>query len=243
MPLVFANSHRSFSSKVVLAIGLTIFYVFIDWWLHRTPPLIEVDPGALAALRYFNIGCYLLALGVIAAAHGQTVGHAERRLNMLASTDTLTGLLNRRRMSDQMQKELVQARASQGSLCVLLLDIDNFKSINDEFGHARGDQVIVAAGEILRANVRQQDLIARWGGEEFLIAAAECRSHCGAGNCRASAKCGVAILGSRRTGRRACHSHHWRRQRYTMARGSKKLSIVQTKRFMPARGRGVIGSS
>jgi diguanylate cyclase len=169
LPLVFTSVQRSLGVKIAIGVALSIFYVFIDGWLHQTPPLVKVDPGALAALRYFNIAFYLLSLGVIVAAHGQTVGRAERRLNALASTDTLTGLLNRRRMADQMHKELLQARSSHRPLSVLLLDIDNFKSINDQFGHGRGDQVIIATGEILRANVRQQDLIARWGGEEFLI--------------------------------------------------------------------------
>jgi diguanylate cyclase (GGDEF)-like protein len=169
LPLVFANVHRKVRVKVALAVALAVFYVLIDWWLTHTTPLVTVDATALAALRYFNIACYMLALGVIAAAHARTVSDAERRLNSLASTDTLTGLLNRRRMSDQMNKELAQARSAQRPLSVLVLDIDHFKAINDEFGHGRGDQVIIAIGQILRANVRHQDLVARWGGEEFLV--------------------------------------------------------------------------
>ena len=169
LPLVFTNVHRPIHVRAAIAVALSVFYVGVDWWLHSTTPLVSVAPEQLAVMRYFNIACYLLALGVIAAAHGQTVVAAERRLNQLASTDTLTGLLNRRRMTDRMQKEMTAARDEQRPVAVLLLDIDNFKSINDQFGHARGDAVIVAIGEILRANVRQQDLVARWGGEEFLV--------------------------------------------------------------------------
>jgi len=167
--LVFANVHRKMAVKITLAIALMAFFVAVDWWLHKTPPLVHVHPLALDILRYFNIACFLLAMGVIAAAYGRTVTDAERRLNSLASTDTLTGLLNRRRMSDRMKKELTQARSAQQPLSVLLLDIDHFKSINDQFGHARGDQVIVAMSEVLSAHVRQRDLVARWGGEEFLV--------------------------------------------------------------------------
>jgi diguanylate cyclase (GGDEF)-like protein len=169
LPLLFANVHRNIRVKVVLAVALTILYVLVDWWLRSTTPLVIVDAVALAGLRYFNIGCFLLALGMIAAVHSRTVDDAERRLNALASTDSLTGLLNRRRMSDHMQKELAQACVAEHPMAVMLLDIDHFKSINDQFGHARGDQVIVAVGEILRANVRQRDLVSRWGGEEFLV--------------------------------------------------------------------------
>jgi diguanylate cyclase (GGDEF)-like protein len=169
LPLVIINVHRPIQVRVAIAVALSLFYVTVDWWLHGTTPLVAIAPEYLVVMRYFNIACYFLALGVIAGAHGQTVLQAERRLNLLASTDTLTGLLNRRRMTDRIQKEMTVAREQQRPVSVLLLDIDQFKSINDEFGHGRGDAVIVAIGEILRVNVRQQDLVARWGGEEFLV--------------------------------------------------------------------------
>jgi diguanylate cyclase (GGDEF)-like protein len=169
LPLLFANVHRNLREKAIMALCLIVVYVVIDWWLHRTTPWVMVDAVALAGLRYFNIVCFLMALGVIAAAHAQTVDAAAQRLAALASTDMLTGMLNRRRMADHLQKEWAQARAGNHPLSVLLLDIDHFKFINDEYGHARGDQVIVAVGEVLRANVRQQDMVARWGGEEFLV--------------------------------------------------------------------------
>jgi len=169
LPLLFANVHRGIQLKAILAACLVVVYVAIDWWLHSTAPLIVVDATALAGLRYFNIACFLIALGVIAAAHAYTVDLAAKRLAAIASTDMLTGMLNRRRMADHLQKELLQARDAKHPISVMLLDIDHFKVINDEYGHARGDQVIVAVGEILRANMRHQDLVARWGGEEFLV--------------------------------------------------------------------------
>jgi diguanylate cyclase (GGDEF)-like protein len=169
LPLLFANVHRNLKAKVVLAVLLTALYVLIDWWLHRTAPLVVVSSAAIAALRYFNIACFLMTLGVLAGAHARTVDEAEKRLNALASTDVLTGLLNRRRMTVLMHKELAQACIEKRQMAVMLLDIDHFKTINDQYGHARGDQVILAVGEILRANVRQRDLVARWGGEEFLV--------------------------------------------------------------------------
>jgi len=169
LPLLFANVHRRLKVKVIVAGVLTVGYVLLDWWLHRTTPLIVVDPAALAGLRYFNIGCYLLALGVISVAHMRTVTDAERRLHTIASTDALTGLLNRRRMTDHLQLELVRARDDSRALAVILLDIDHFKGINDRYGHTRGDQVIASVGQVLREVVREHDLVARWGGEEFLV--------------------------------------------------------------------------
>lgn len=170
LPLVFANVHRGMRTKAVLAVALSASFVAIDWWLYRSTPVLTLDSAALAALRGFNIVCFLMALGVIAAMHARTVDEAARRLTLLANTDTLTGLLNRRRMTDRIQRELINAEAGGGPWSVMLLDIDNFKSINDSFGHARGDQVIVAVGAALRASVRREDWVARWGGEEFLVA-------------------------------------------------------------------------
>jgi diguanylate cyclase (GGDEF)-like protein len=169
LPLVFANVHRSVRVKAALAVCLIFAYVVIDWWLHSTSPWVVVDPAALAGLRYFNIACFLTALGMIAGAHAYTVDITAQRLAALASTDMLTGMINRRRMADHLQKELALARDAKHPISVMLLDIDHFKIINDDYGHARGDQVIVAVGEVLRANMRQQDMVARWGGEEFLV--------------------------------------------------------------------------
>jgi diguanylate cyclase len=169
LPLVFTNIHRSRKVKVALAAMLTVAYVAIDWWLHQTTPLIYVAPDALAALRYFNIACYLTALGMIAIVHTRTSNLAERQLNMLASTDVLTGLLNRRRMSDRLNQEQLKLHAKGGTLAVVLLDIDRFKEINDQYGHQSGDQVLATVGEVLRQTVRGHDLVARWGGEEFLV--------------------------------------------------------------------------
>jgi diguanylate cyclase (GGDEF)-like protein len=68
-----------------------------------------------------------------------------------------------------MQQAWQRASAEHRPLAVMLLDIDHFKSINDRFGHASGDAVLVRVGEILQACVRRGDLVARWGGEEFLV--------------------------------------------------------------------------
>jgi len=169
LPLLFTNVQRSVRSKFVMAVLLSISYVVLDWWLGHTKPLLAVDPTALAGLRYFNIGCYFLALGILSVAHMRTVREAEQRLNTIASTDALTGLLNRRRMSDHLKLALVQARDDGRALAVIVLDIDHFKAINDRYGHGRGDQVIARVGQLLRESVREHDLVARWGGEEFLV--------------------------------------------------------------------------
>jgi diguanylate cyclase (GGDEF)-like protein len=86
-----------------------------------------------------------------------------------AHRDSLTGLYNRRFMDSQLQQQFTKAHEQALPLTVVLLDIDNFKHINDTFGHATGDQVLVRIATLLREGVRPSDLVGRYGGEEFVI--------------------------------------------------------------------------
>jgi two-component system cell cycle response regulator len=88
----------------------------------------------------------------------------------LATTDSLTGLMNRRAAADAMQRESVRCDRTNVPLSVLLLDVDHFKQVNDRQGHASGDAVLSALGELLPRQARPYDVTARWGGEEFVIA-------------------------------------------------------------------------
>jgi diguanylate cyclase (GGDEF)-like protein len=92
-------------------------------------------------------------------------GEVER----LARTDLLTGLANRRFTQELLDRELARVRRSRASLCVAMLDVDNFKAINDTHGHGVGDHVLAEVGRRLVGAVRGADIIGRWGGEEFLV--------------------------------------------------------------------------
>lgn len=169
LPLLFTNINRSLRQKVTMSIVLTAIFIGVDWWLHHTQPVVHVDPDALAVLRYFNIGCFLLALGVASYGKTMTLQQAEERMRTAAGTDSLTGLMNRRRMTERMAEEAARARRSQQPLSAVLIDIDHFKSINDEHGHAQGDWVIRRVADTLRTGIREVDFVGRWGGEEFVI--------------------------------------------------------------------------
>jgi diguanylate cyclase (GGDEF)-like protein len=86
-----------------------------------------------------------------------------------ARTDGLTGLLNHRACHEQLGEEVVRAAALEAPLSVVVLDIDHFKTVNDAYGHAEGDKVLTAAAGKLRSAVREHDLVARLGGEEFAL--------------------------------------------------------------------------
>jgi diguanylate cyclase (GGDEF)-like protein/PAS domain S-box-containing protein len=100
-----------------------------------------------------------------------------KRLEQLASTDTLTGLATRHHLQELAGHELARARRSGQPLALILFDIDRFKSINDRFGHQTGDQVLSAIGDLLRRELREADLAARWGGEEFCVLLPDTDAH------------------------------------------------------------------
>ena len=95
-------------------------------------------------------------------------GEQATRLNLLAATDPLTGLANRR-LTLQLLDQLARDCRLDLAPVVLLCDLDHFKQINDGWGHAMGDQVLVAVANALRTSTRDADTVARWGGEEFLV--------------------------------------------------------------------------
>lgn len=95
--------------------------------------------------------------------------HMEQRLEELSRTDYLTGALNRRALTSVLEETLAQVKGETDSFCCVLLDLDHFKEINDQYGHCVGDQALRHAVERLRHGIREKDLLGRWGGEEFLI--------------------------------------------------------------------------
>lgn len=109
----------------------------------------------------------------------ERVGETEQRIAELqqelerASTlvrhDQLTGTLNRRGLEEAFEKEVGRARRRQSTLCVALLDIDNFKKLNDSLGHDAGDAALIHLATVIRETMRPQDTVARFGGEEFII--------------------------------------------------------------------------
>lgn len=95
-------------------------------------------------------------------------------LERLTRVDPLTDLLNRRGMTERLEQELDRARREGWPLAILWLDVDHFKAINDELGHACGDQALQRIAGILRGCLRRYDQASRWGGDEFLVLLTHC---------------------------------------------------------------------
>ena len=91
----------------------------------------------------------------------------------LASTDLLTGIMNRRSFTTSANKEIARSHRYKTPLSLIYCDIDKFKSVNDNYGHSMGDQVLEAFAKTVKSHIRNSDLFGRWGGEEFIILAVE----------------------------------------------------------------------
>jgi two-component system, cell cycle response regulator len=149
MPVVFVTGHTDAAD---LALGLqrgAHDYV-------RKP----VDPVELVA----RIGTALR----LRALHDE-LARRNAELEQLARTDVLTGLANRRHADDVLRATIASARRHRRTLSAVLVDVDNFKSVNDLHGHAAGDAVLREIAVRLTAGLREEDTAARWGGEEFLL--------------------------------------------------------------------------
>jgi diguanylate cyclase (GGDEF)-like protein/PAS domain S-box-containing protein len=117
------------------------------------------DRGADGSVQ----GFYSLSFDITEAKN------SERELERLARFDTLTGLANRRRFEEELDAAVARAIRTGAALMVISLDLDKFKLINDTFGHAAGDEVLVEFGRRIRASVYNVDLVARLGGDEFVV--------------------------------------------------------------------------
>ncbi|HEY0953115.1 MAG TPA: GGDEF domain-containing protein [Roseateles sp.] len=99
----------------------------------------------------------------------QVLNARSEQLVQMATTDALTGALNRKGLEDVLQQALADWRRHQHPLGLVLIDIDHFKAVNDSHGHQAGDRVLAGLAALVRSHVRAQDLLGRWGGEEFLL--------------------------------------------------------------------------
>jgi diguanylate cyclase (GGDEF)-like protein len=126
-------------------------------------------PAAMASMdRWLDV---MVSIIVVGAVVDVLAGRNEELLAQLsgeARMDRLTGIFNRRGFDERAAVELARARREKASLAIIAFDLDHFKAVNDNFGHAAGDRVLARLGALLKAEARDSDVVARIGGEEFV---------------------------------------------------------------------------
>jgi diguanylate cyclase (GGDEF)-like protein len=141
----------------------TVVVALSLWW-----NLAQQRPETAVGLWWGHGLLWLLGLGgIIFAFNRLRVAHD--RIITLMYTDTLTGIANRRIFLESLGGAIAFAQRHQTPLSIIMADLDDFKSVNDTFGHNAGDQVLQAFATLLMENSRQEDLAARFGGEEFIM--------------------------------------------------------------------------
>jgi diguanylate cyclase (GGDEF)-like protein len=164
--IVVSGSWRRVTLPLIV---LFASYVALHQTAHTVGTLAPMGDAALQILNVFNVSIFFAMASYTARFYYELVRKSERKLRELATRDALTGLSNRRHLIDLALPEITRARDAGEAVSLLLADIDDFKQINDGYGHEAGDVVLTRASELFREACRNQDIIARWGGEEFLF--------------------------------------------------------------------------
>ncbi|MCB0116288.1 MAG: GGDEF domain-containing protein [Caldilineaceae bacterium] len=170
----FFHPSRRLVFKLLGAVTMFVLYVSL-FGVSRGIANPAISTALLTFFERVNLFTFFLINVLLGFVYTRAVEDVElqlrsvnRHLDYLARTDTLTGLLNRRSMHEMLERALLRVDA-RNPFAVILGDIDDFKRINDQYGHHCGDLVLKEMAQLLRISVRAQDQIARWGGEEFLI--------------------------------------------------------------------------
>ena len=147
-------------------------------WLLFWPATFYSSPHSAAILFRFWAAYLILAwisfsVEYIRHQTRQRLQATWRELDVQACTDELTGLANRRGLKEYLGKQEQRSSQGEGSYAVILGDMDDFKQINDRYGHDVGDRVLATVGKLISSLARADDLAARWGGEEFLLLLAD----------------------------------------------------------------------
>lgn len=173
----FSGSELSFSFVYIMPImiavwyggykpGLIISFVSIAIWLSAELAITRgySHPLILVWNTLIRLAFFLLVMRLLLSIREKVA-----TLSTLASIDPLTGLANRRFFLEQLERERARARRYSETFTVAYIDLDNFKYVNDSYGHTIGDELLQVVGNMIRKNLRESDMSARLGGDEFVI--------------------------------------------------------------------------
>lgn len=161
--------HRELLQRNLFCVLFLGGFLVIEW----VPSLALLGPLPDNVNRWLYLSTVVVVVAMVVQVMEVFLVEMDRRalaLQQLAVTDSLTGLNNRRGFVDKVKALRAMSARTGRALSVIMVDIDHFKHINDQYGHTAGDAVLVAVAQALRARVRREDVVGRMGGEEFALA-------------------------------------------------------------------------
>jgi diguanylate cyclase (GGDEF)-like protein len=175
-PLLLINEKYSGVCRIVVVVLLSVLLILSYFFSGSLLVGVQTKLAGRNWLFIVNlvIACILLIVGTYSFEREKVYSQAEmvdanKQLMTLANTDPLTNLVNRRMMMKLLESEKQRMENGGQPFSLVMIDVDNFKQINDEYGHDAGDFVLVILAEKIRVAVRKDDSICRWGGDEFLL--------------------------------------------------------------------------
>lgn len=184
LPLIFYSIHmldkigKSNSRVGLIDCSIVIFFYYLIWLFDYVGigRRYELGNNLEHILYLINLSCTILILmGFLIVFVDKVKGerealtHEKEEIENSANYDPLTGLLNRRSLDEYFEKAIGKVSAYESDFCILMCDIDNFKHVNDTYGHECGDEVLRNIASIIKKSIRSKDVAFRWGGEELLI--------------------------------------------------------------------------
>lgn len=158
----------------------SLSFIGIHEWNHGNWDIVSFYRFLVSSAFFIGMGYFLESSFVKVGNEVSKIREREKiiigELENLSRSDQLTGLHNRRYFSERLLEEVERIKRNNTPACLIMLDVDLFKSINDTYGHPSGDLVLQEVSAALRSILRNTDLLARWGGEEFMILLPETNS-------------------------------------------------------------------
>lgn len=168
VPVMFFPLAQWKSILFLFTLNLSAYIFCEKIGLLPDPAIYELEPFMVVVLRLLHEGISLSTLMLIVLLSEHVAGKNEAKLEALSSTDSLTGLCNRRGFEQHFKLALFRCKRFGGYGTLLFIDLDNFKPLNDKHGHDAGDVVLKEIAQHIKGCVRSIDIVARFGGDEFV---------------------------------------------------------------------------
>ena len=172
LPYLIANSAANYAlrglKQVVQGLSLTIVFCLLSYIFHDNRIVLQNEPiELLGPFLYLIVVTHYM--GYLAYMRGVSLLKRKLDAEETSKLDFLTGLNNRRSMFDKARLNDKNPKANDQDTTLIMADVDHFKQVNDTHGHDHGDAVLIQVSELLKDSLRGTDVVARWGGEEFLV--------------------------------------------------------------------------